>query len=237
MKIGVNFSYFRPTRVWRSLSRMNLQKTDSFDSREKWISLTFDQRDWLFWSLSTIDLEETDSFKKREVNFTYFRRRHCPNHSRRLIYKRQRFIRREARELHSLSIDESVQIIVDDGSRKERISRGETNDFTHFWSMGLSKTLSTIGLQKRDPFGGVKGISLTFDRRVFGDRCERWIYKRHRSIRGQRQENLTHLRSTKLSWSLSTFDLEKTEIRSQREKGTSVGLITMMVWMLRLVEW
>lgn len=70
-------------------------------------------------SLSTINLEiKIFSREERSEFHSLFDRRHCPKYCRRLTCKRQRFI------------------------------RGETHDFTHFWSTELSETLSTIDMQK-----------------------------------------------------------------------------------------
>ena len=212
MKTGVDFSYFQSMELSESLSTINLENTDIYSRREKWIPVTF----WsatLSETLSPIDLQrqrfirgETwfhsllidgvvqiivhgwhakvrDSFGEREVNFIYVRRWDCPNHSRRLIYKRQRFLweQRELNFSHPRSMGSSKTLSTIDLQKTDLFDEGETNEFHSLWSTRAWRSLTTMDLENTFSCDDrEKWISLTFDQRDW------------------------------LSWSLSMIGLEKT---------------------------
>ena len=128
----------------------------------------------------------------------------------------------ERREFHSLwSMSLSRSLLTTDLENLDSFEKSEVIS-THVWSPGLSRLSSTYGFgKKRFSRWRQEWISVTFDRREFGDHCRGWVYKRQiHSIR-EREVNLTHLRSTKLiilihcrPWTY------KRQIHSRREKWT-----------------
>jgi hypothetical protein len=179
MKTGVNFSNFQSTELSESLSTMNLENTDILSRREKWISLTFwsatlsktlspidlqkaeihSRRDTWFQSLlidgvvqNIVDdwhAKVRYSFGGREVNFISFRRSDCPNHSRRLIYKRQRFLweQRELNFSHPRSTGSSKTLSTIDLQKTDLFDEGEINEFHSLWSTRAWRSLTTMDLE------------------------------------------------------------------------------------------
>ena len=117
------------------------------DERSEFHSPSIDEIDYPD-SLSRMYLQKTDLFDASEkwISFS-FNRWDRPKHCRRSIYKRQIQSGRDKWIWLSL-IDESLQIIVEDWSRKDRISRGEISELHLLSSVGLPKSFWTIDLEK-----------------------------------------------------------------------------------------
>ena len=126
--------------------------------------------------------------------------------------------RKQRRKFHSLSIDESVQIIVDDRSKKERDSVEERDvNFTYFQLTRLVKTSPKIDLEKKEIYPRKTGVSFCYFRSKRVCRSLSMIVPERPDSFEKREVNFSYFRSTGLSRSLMTMDLEKTEIHSESE--------------------
>ena len=183
------------------------------------------------WLMSLKIIVEDESTKdkfirwKIEVNLTHLWSTGLSRSFTTIDLKTKKSIRGETYIWLTL-IDDSLKIIVEDESTKDRDSFEDRDKGTSLTFVGGIVQIILDDWSRRDR-GSFKDrdkwIMLTFDRREFGDRCGRWIYKRHRSIRGQRQVNFTHPRSTGSSKTLSTIDLQKkNSIRGETNKLDSL---------------
>ena len=138
--------------------------------------------------MSPIDLQKADSFGEREVNFIYFLRWDCPNHSRRLISKRQIYSMRERQMNFIHLINESLKIIDDDGSRKYILMRWEREvNLTHLRSTRLIILIIVDDWSRKDRL--IRGERSELDSRlivgivlIILDGCSR----KDRFIRGEK---------------------------------------------------
>ena len=220
MKTVVNISYFRSTRVWRSLTAMNLKKIFSFDEREA--NFTHFRSTRLSWSLSTMDLQKTECVEEREGKIdSLWSTRVCRSlstidltngkfNSRRDKWpwltlidvslkiideyesRKYRFIREERSEFYWLSIAESVEIVVERGSRKDRYFVEETETW----------------------------ILLTLHRQDCPIHHESGFRKNRDLVKGEGSE-FHSLSIGRIFRIISTIDLEKTESVEEREGNLS----------------
>ena len=131
-------------------------------------------------------------------------------------------------ELHSPSIDESAQIIVDDRSKGRRDWFGATKRcrFHSLWSRRLFRSSSTIDLEKKD-----KWTSLTFDRQHCSDYGRRGIKKTKKFNLGKSSEFLSVAIAKLVHIILDArtrkrkHEFREAEVNSTHHRSTSVRII------------